>query len=212
MILKWQSSPRKGYHIDKRLIASREPSALKELSVSKEFIRDLVTCTNKRPTAMQIDPCEVYGYISLPRRWMTLIDGEASDGSYVALHTLYAYFYMETSCVPHIKTLSHNFLLPKKESILKILMTLTQPFPYKENPCIAGIQVSSTSLYKKQASSFPKYVENLQLSHYRVLRDFSFIDLTFGRSLAGAPPVPSIKFLLTYSLGTHKCDQQPSIH
>ena len=88
---------------------------------------------------MQIDPCEVYGYISLPRRWMTLIDGEASDGSYVALNTLYAYFYMETSCVPHTKTLPHNFLFPKKESILKILMKLTQPFPYKENPCIAGI-------------------------------------------------------------------------
>ena len=139
MILKQQSPSRKMYHIGKRPMASREPSAPKEPSISKEFVQDLVPYTNKRPMVTWIDPCKVDGYISLPGRWMTLTDREAYRRSYVALHTLHAYSYMEISCATHIKTLSHDFHLPRMKRILKILMALTPPSPYKENPCIPGI-------------------------------------------------------------------------
>ena len=44
-------------------------------------------------------------------------------------------------------------------------------------------------LYKCQASSSPRYTENPLLSHYRVLGDLSFSDLTFRGSLASTSPV-----------------------
>ena len=95
------------------------------------------------------------------------------------------------------------FIFSMWEDVLKISVTLTPPPPYKENPCILGIQVYSASLYKQQVFSFPSYAEFSQLSHYRVLGDFSFTDLTFGWSLAGTRPVLSVWFLVYCSLGTH---------
>ena len=137
---------------------------------------------------------------------------------YVALrgftqpYVVYAHSYMETSCTSRTKTLSHDFHLPRMENIPKILIALTSPSPHKENPPILGIQGSFPPLYKQQFSSFLRYAENPQLSHYRVLRDFSFTNLTFGGSLVSTTPMPSVWFLFSYSAGIHQCDQEPSNH
>ena len=57
----------------------------------------------------------------------------------MALRGLHTYSHMEISCAPRTKTLPHDFRLPRIESIPKILMALTTPTPYKENPCILKI-------------------------------------------------------------------------
>lgn len=91
---------------------------------------------------------------------MTWQTEKHTDGSHMALHSLHTYAYMETSYAPHIKTLPHDPHFPKMESIPKILVALTPASPYEENPCIPKIKVSSTSLYKQQASSIPRYAKN----------------------------------------------------
>jgi len=58
-------------------MALRDPLAPKEPSVLKEFVRDLVPYTDKRPMVTWTDPRKVDKYISLPGRRMTLIDKEA---------------------------------------------------------------------------------------------------------------------------------------
>ena len=48
--------------------------------------------------------------------WPLLME-KHTDGSYMALHGLYIYSYMETSCALRIKNLPHDFHLPKMGSI-----------------------------------------------------------------------------------------------
>ena len=120
--------------------------------------------------------------------------------------------YMKKSCALRTKTLPYDFLLPGMENIPKISIALTSPFPYKENLPILRIQGSFPPLYKQQFSSFLRCVENPQLSHYKVLRDFSFTNLTFGGSLVSTTLVPSVWFLFSYFPGIHQCDPELSNH
>ena len=134
-----------------------------------------------------------------------------TNGSYMALHGPHIFIYGNMLCITH-KDLTTRFSPSQNGEYPQDLIALTPLSSHKENPLILRIWGSSPPLYKQQFSSFPRYAENPYLSHYRVLRDFSFIDLTFGGSLASTTPVPFDWFLFSHSTGTHRCNQEPLTH
>ena len=69
----------------------------------------------------------------------------------------------------------------------------------RERPYCLEILVHHSPLYKHQTSFFLRYTKILQLSHYRVFKDFSFTNLTLGGSLAGTTPVPSVCLICSYT-------------
>ena len=69
----------------------------------------------------------------------------------------------------------------------------------REDPYFRGILVHHSPLYKHQTSFFLRYAEILQLSHYRVLKDFSFTNLTFRWSLPGTTSVPFVWSICSYT-------------
>ena len=82
----------------------------------------------------------------------------------------------------------------------KILETLKyQTLPARKDPYFEGISIHHSLLYKHQTSSFLRYAKTLYLSHYKVHRDFSFTNLTFGGFSSGTTPMPSIWSLCCYS-------------
>ena len=81
----------------------------------------------------------------------------------------------------------------------KISETLEPDLPHKEKSPLSRDLGSHQLLYKHQTSTFLKYAETLYLSHYRVHKDFSFTNLTFGGFLAGTTPVPSVWSFCSYS-------------
>ena len=76
----------------------------------------------------------------------------------------------------------------------EILETLRcQTLLTRKSPYFGGISIHHSPLYKHQTTTFLMYAETLQLSHYRVHRDFSFTNLTFEGFLAGTTPLPSVQ-------------------
>ena len=138
-ILKRQPHWGKGIIPTIKVMTSKELSALKKPLVSKGSIRDLAPYTNKKPKVMQTDPGETDGCVSLPDWRMTQIDGETYQRVLCGLTwSICIFIYGNILCTMHKVTTtlfspSHNGEYPK------ILMALTPPFLYKENPCILGI-------------------------------------------------------------------------
>ena len=79
--------------------------------------------------------------------------------------------YMAITCIPHPKTLLRARILPIEEVRPRDLETLTLYSLYKEKFDVYGILISSTPLYKHQASSYLRYAKILlalvSLSYWR---------------------------------------------
>ena len=134
-----------------------------------------------------------------------------TNGSYMALHGPHIFIYGNILCITH-KDLTTRFSPSQNGEYSQDLIALTPLSSHKENPLILRIWGSSPPLYKQQFSSFPRYAENPYLSHYRVLRDFAFTNLTFGGFLVDTTSVPFIWSSCFHSTDIHWRDLGPTTY
>ena len=122
----------------------------------------------------------------------------------------HGYLYMETSCMTHkIKLITHLYL-SHMERHPKILETLSaKPFQQRKIPTLKGFQFT---IYHYISTRPSLSSGTLELSDYRVLRDFSFANLTFRRFLVSITSMPSVWSICSYPTGTHWSDLEPTTH